>query len=868
MDYSRKGIKRKQHELSSKGVKIKKMVFTTLMKALLISVISATVMGVCLGIGMFKGIIATAPDISTIDVTPTGYATKLYDTEGHEMTKLVAENSNRTYVGMDKIPQELADALVAIEDERYYTHHGIDIKGIMRAAAIGVQDNFQFSQGASTITQQLIKNSVFDKWATGETKTERIKRKIQEQYLATELEKHMSKEEILELYANTINLGHNTLGVQAASLRYFGKPVYELDLSECVTLAGITKNPSAYDPITHPDANYDRRQLVLQKMKELGYIDDAQYEYCLNDDVYARINENNSQSTEDTVYSYFVDEVIEQTVEDLTELYINQGYTETQASNRAYNQLYSGGLQIYTTMDPKIQKMCDEIYADESNFPENTKWYLSYKLSIEHADGTTENFSSEMFKAYYKEKNKSFDMLYSSQDEAYSAIQAYEEAVMVEGDEIIGEKISLTPQPQVSLTIEEQSTGYVVAMIGGRGSKESSRSLNRASNTTRQPGSTFKVVSTYAPAIDQAGVTLATVFVDAPFNYENGRPVSNWYSSGYKGNCTVRYAIEQSLNIIAVKCLTYITPELGFDYLKDFGFTTLVERRVEPDGRITSDVQQALALGGITDGVTNMELNAAYATIANGGMYMEPILYTKIYDHDGNLLIDKAAEQDRHRVIKETTAFLLTDAMVGVVTKGTGGKVNFGGMAIAGKTGTTSKDKDVWFAGFTPYYTATTWTGYDNNENMKGKEVQLSKTLWRTVMSKLHENMEYKAFDIPSGIVQASVCSQSGKLPLPGLCTPITEYFAEGTVPTATCDVHVAGSICAATGLAACDTCPFKIQGVVGLTPQMDAALGSGGTGKCPHNEQFYADPNHTAVLQQQQAALAANGMNFSIDGY
>ncbi|MBQ1734925.1 MAG: penicillin-binding protein, partial [Lachnospiraceae bacterium] len=284
MDYSRKGIKRKQHELSSKGVKIKKMVFTTLMKALLISVISATVMGVCLGIGMFKGIIATAPDISTIDVTPTGYATKLYDTEGHEMTKLVAENSNRTYVGMDKIPQELADALVAIEDERYYTHHGIDIKGIMRAAAIGVQDNFQFSQGASTITQQLIKNSVFDKWATGETKTERIKRKIQEQYLATELEKHMSKEEILELYANTINLGHNTLGVQAASLRYFGKPVYELDLSECVTLAGITKNPSAYDPITHPDANYDRRQLVLQKMKELGYIDDAQYEYCLNDD--------------------------------------------------------------------------------------------------------------------------------------------------------------------------------------------------------------------------------------------------------------------------------------------------------------------------------------------------------------------------------------------------------------------------------------------------------------------------------------------------------------------------------------------------------------------------------------------------------
>ena len=877
MDYSRKGIKKKQYALSSKSIKIKHMITVNVLKALLIFIISAGALGICLGIGMFNGIISTAPDISTIDVTPTGYATRLYDTDGHEMTKLVAENSNRTYVGRDKIPLEMQQAFVAIEDERFYDHNGIDIQGIMRAAAAGMQNGFNFSQGASTITQQLIKNSVFDKWASGETSMERVKRKIQEQYLAMELEKTMTKDEILELYLNTINLGHNTLGVQAASLRYFGKQVYELDLNESAVLAGITKNPSAYDPIIHPDKNNDRRLAVLRKMKEQGYIDEGTYDSCVSDDVYARITENNLQNTDNTVYTYFEDEVIEQVIEDLTALYLNQGYTETQASNRAYNQLYSGGLSIYTTQDPRIQGLCDEIYSNESNFPENTKWYLNYKLSISHPDGTTENFSNEMFKSYYKERKSNFNMLYSSQDEAYTAISEYSAAMMQDGDEILAESITLTPQPQVSLTVEEQSTGYVVAMIGGRGTKESSRSLNRASNTTRQPGSTFKVVSTYAPAIDATGVTLATVFIDAPFNYNTGRPVKNWYGQAYKGICTVRYAIEQSLNVIAVKTLTQITPRLGFDYLKDFGFTTLVERRVESDGRIVSDVQQPLALGGITDGVTNMELNAAYATIANGGMYMEPILYTKIIDHDGNLLIDRTGNQDRHRVLKETTAFLLTDAMVGVVTSGTGGKVNFGTQAIAGKTGTTTSNKDVWFSGFTPYYTATTWTGYDNNEPLGSNATNLSKTLWRTVMSKIHENYDYKSFDVPDGIVQATVCSKSGLQPVPGLCDAYahTEYFAEGTVPTATCDVHYAGNICMASGLPACDTCPFKVPGVLELSPHESSALSSGSgaakitsSTRCPHNEAFFMDPAHTAILAQQQAVLAAQGQYFSIEGY
>ena len=884
MNYSRKGVRAKQRALNSKGTKIKKMLGITFLKAFLIAFISFCVIGLCLGIGIFNGIIATAPDISTIDVTPSGFATTLYDCEGHEMIKLVAEDSNRTYVTMDMIPQDLADAFVAIEDARFYTHNGIDIQGILRAATYVIRDR-SLSQGASTITQQLIKNNVFDNW-TNETPMESIRRKIQEQYLALELEKVMTKEEILELYMNSINLGHGTLGVQAAALRYFNKPVYELTLSECAVIAGITQNPSYYDPITHPENNEDKRETVLNYMEEQGYITPQEHEEALADDVYERIQVTNQSVTSSSVYSYFVDEVIETADEDLTELFINNGYTESQASTMAYNLLFSGGLSIYTTQDPQIQAICDEVYADESNYPEGTRWYLNYRLSIQKPNGDVENHSSEMYSSYYKETNPDFNMLYASQDEAYEAINAYTEAVMEPGDEILAESITLTPQPQVSLTIEDQHTGHVVAMIGGRGLKETSRSLNRASNTTRQPGSTFKIVSTYAPAFDSAGITLASVFIDAPYNYDTGRPVNN-YDNKYRGICTTRLGIAQSLNVVTVKILTQITPQLGYDYLLNFGFSTLVDRRVTSSGQVLTDIRQPLALGGITDGVTNMELNGAYAAIANGGLYMEPILYTKIVDHDGNVLIDNSVSQDKHRVIKETTAYLLTSAMVDVVTSGTGGSVNFGNMAIAGKTGTTSTYVDVWFAGFTPYYTATTWTGYDNNEHLVSAERSLSRSMWKAVMSRIHENLEYKSFDMPGGIVTATICSSSGKLPIPGLCDGHlrTEYFAEGTVPTETCDVHYSGMVCLYSGLCACPNCPFKVPGVLELNPIESTAIQAGypsagvdangnpitatrTSNMCPHDDAFFASPNHMMILQQQLLELQAQGYTgFSLDG-
>ena len=862
MNYGKRGISKVQKSLTSKTIKFKKMFFVTALKVILVVVLSTGVIGICLGIGAFKGILSSAPDVDPEAVLPQGFATVVYDAKGNELTKLVAANSNRSYEKMDKIPQYLADAFVAIEDKRFYEHNGIDIQGIIRAAFIVLQER-DLSQGASTITQQIIKNNVFDNW-TNESDIQKIRRKVQEQYLALELEKKMSKEQILEIYMNTINLGQNTLGVKAAAARYFNKQPYQLTLSECAVIAATTSNPSRYNPISHPEENMKRRETVLNYMKEQEFISQAEYDEAMADDVYSRISQVNQETENNSVYTYFVDEVTEQVLADLMEI---KGFNETQA----HRLLFSGGLSIYTTQDPDIQAICDEVYGNEENYPENTKWYLNYVLTIVKANGEKENHSTEMFKAHYKEQNASFNLLYDSKDAAYEAIEAYKHDVMAEGDKVEGERVTLTPQPQVSITVEDQSTGYVVAMVGGRGTKEASRTLNRASNTTRQPGSTFKVVSTYAPALDSAGLTLADVQNDAPYNYAGGRPVKNWWGSNYRGLLSLRYGIAQSANIVAVKTLTQISPQLGFDYLQNFGFSTMVDKRVEKDGTVVSDIGQPLALGGITDGVTNMELNAAYAAIANKGTYIKPKLYTKIVDHNGNVLIDNTVPEST-QVIKETTAWLLTNAMVDVVTSGTGGSVNFGNMAIAGKTGTTSDYKDVWFSGFTPYYTATTWTGYDNNVSMKSsKEKNLSKTMWKAVMSRIHENLEYQSFPMAGGIVTASICSKSGRLPIAGVCDGCikTEYFAEVTVPTEYCDVHYFSNVCLYSGLAASDECPFKQASVIEQVPArlQDNNLGSAlmttpddATAEakqlCPHNSYFFAAPNAQEVLQQQMLEM------------
>ena len=785
MNFGRRGIRNRQDYLASKSRKRMKKILLGVGQLLLVGVVGLCVAGVSLGVGVFRGVIDSAPNQTVIDVSPKGFSSFVYDAANNQVAKLVSADSNRIPVSGDMITDDLAHAFVAIEDERFYEHKGIDAPGILRAAVIGVTSG-NFSEGASTITQQLIKNNVFTSW-TNETTVERIKRKLQEQYLAIELEKTMSKDTILLNYLNTINLGHGTLGVEAASQRYFDKHCNELSVSECAVIASIPQNPTQFDPVVYPEQNAQRREVVLQYMLDQGYIDQEQLTAALGDDVYTRIQEVNirKQVEDNQINSYFVDALQNQILKDLQE-------DAGKSAEEAYALLYSGGLKIYSTLDPEIQAICDEECSEDSgNFPDNVKYMLSYKLSVINEDGTTSNYDSNSLANWLLEQDWDADLMYSSKDDAYGDIEDFRNSVIANPDkQKYTESVSLAPQPEISLTIEDQSTGHVLAMVGGRGDKSANRTLNRATDTLRQPGSTFKVITTYAPALETGEFTLASSEEDAPYSYDSGVPVRNWYK-GYRGLSTLREGIVQSMNIVTVKVLSQLGPRVGYDFAQQFGISTLVDG-VEINGSMFTDVNETLALGGITYGVKNIELNAAYATIANGGVYVEPKMYTQVYDHEGNLLLDSSKTAATRRVLKERTAWLLTSAMEDVLTKGTGRSADFGSTMTAGKTGTTSDENDVWFCGYTPSYTATVWVGYDNNEDLTTSEEQgLAKTIWREVMQELPGNQEWQDFNRPDGIIQRTVCQVSGQLPLSGVCPSVTEYFDEDSVfDDDYCDYH------------------------------------------------------------------------------
>ena len=817
MNYGKRGTSKKQRSMNSKTAKVGKKASVVFIKAFLICILATGVAGLCAGVGIVKGVIDNAPPVETINVVPRGYKSIMMDANGNQITELVEAGSNRIWVDIEDVPQHVQDAFVAIEDERFYEHNGIDLKGIIRAGVRGIASGFKRTEGASTITQQLLKNSVFD-FMSESTTAEKVERKLQEQYLAVELEKSMSKEEILQAYLNTINLGQNALGIQAAANRYFNKDVKDLTISEAAVIAGTTKSPTGYNPISNQEKNQERRDLVLDHMLKQGYISQAEYDEAMEDDVYARIQITNEVKSNTEVFSYYVDAVIDQVINDLQEV---KGYTPQQA----YNLVYSGGLTIETAQDPEIQAIMDEEMGNPENYPANVRIGLDYALTVVKPDGEQKNYSKEMMEAYFK-KNESanFELLFDTEEEAQSYIDAYKATLVEEGDTIY-ERADMTIQPQASMVVMDQATGYVKGIVGGRGEKKASLSLNRAVDTVRQPGSTFKVVSTYAPALDSAGMSLATTQFDAPYSYTGGRPVRNWNGEAYKVWSSLRKGIEQSMNILAVKTLTDITPALGITYLENMGITTLQK---ELDANGNNDYTQAMALGGLTRGVTNLELTAAYATIANGGVYTKPVFYTRILDHDKNVLIDNTKSYTR-TVLKDSTAWLLTSAMKDVVTQGTGGAVRFSGMTIAGKTGTTSKNNDVWFVGYTPYYTAGIWGGFDNNHKLGKGETSYHKVIWKNVMSRIHENLENKDFPKPESVTSATVCAASGKLPIPGLCDGMmkSEYFAVGSTPTEYCNVHVAGEACVESGGLATDACPVHEYRVITLMPENNDVSGS-----------------------------------------
>lgn len=803
MNYGKKETVSKK--LSNRQSKRKKRNrgFAYILRSFLVICLLFIIMVGAFGIGALQSIIASAPDISDMSVAPDEAATFIYDPNGVELQKLNLASANRIYVTMDKIPQYLQEAVVATEDERFYKHNGIDLKGILRATVVNFTSG-NFSEGASTITQQLLKNNVFSGW-TSESKMESIQRKLQEQYLALQLEKQMSKKDILEYYLNTINLGAGTFGVQAASHKYFGKDVEHLTLSEATVIAGISQNPTRFNPIVNPTDNASRRKEVLNHLLTQEYITQGEYDEALADNVYDRIQANVQQSeSEESTYSYFIDALIAQVLSDLQS---KKGLTQAQA----LRMLYSGGLKIYATQDLALQGICDEEYANPENYPGDTQWLLQYALSVTHSDGTTENYSSEMLESYFKEENPNFNRIVNNEGDGQYYVDTYKATILKEGDKVIAENITYIPQPQSSFVLMDHTNGDVKAIVGGRGPKLGSLTLNRATDSTRQPGSTFKPLAVYAPGIDSGKITLASAFDDSEVKYRNSDQIVENAWKSYRGLTNVRTALKDSINTVAVRALTDISPELAFDYLKNFGFTTLVDRE-ERGGQIMTDKQQALALGGITDGITNLEITAAYAAIANQGVYHRPNFYSKILDANGNVLLDNT-ESDTKHVLKNSTAFLMTNAMMDVVTRGTGTGFRAGDQPVSGKTGTTENNKDYWFCGFTPYYTASVWTGFDNSIEVPDSGRVSGQMLWSKIMTRVHDGLDHQDFVQPDSITTAYVCGISGQLAVQGLCTAdprgvaYEEYFAAGTQPTSVCTTHVTATVCTDTNLIATQYC-------------------------------------------------------------
>ena len=779
MNYSKDSRAQDEHKKQPKKARKKRklMTFRIIIMVLIISLF-AVVGG---GLGIVIGIIKNTPDPSTLPLKPTeNYMSFVYDSEGTQIDTFSTAD-NRIYATLDEIPYYLQKAVIALEDERFYEHNGIDIRGIFRAIAANLKSG-KFSEGASTITQQLVKNNVL-------TNEKRITRKIQEQYLAIQFEKLYPKDTILEYYLNTIGLGQGVCGVQSAANRYFGKDVSELSLTESCVIAVITQYPTRYNPILNPENNWDKVKVCLNKMEEQGYITAAEHAAALQENPYDNIQEVHKEFTEKSTHSYFVDTVLDQVIEDLQS---QLGYTATQATN----EVYGGGLKIYTTMDSRMQEIADRYLNDESLYPSALyKLSLDYSVSIKKADGTevTENATGTV----------------SSKD----AVEAWKQEQLAawgvtEADTIQRENLIEQPQPQAAFVLMDYRTGEIKALSGGRGDK-TNRGFNYATQATRQPGSTFKVLAAYAPAIDLGKLSPGSILIDEPYSIGSYSP-NNWDST-YHGPTSVRKAIYHSMNILAVKTVAEIVGvDVAYDYLLNFGFTTLTDR----------DRVYALPLGGITNGVTALELNAAYGAIANDGTYVKPIFYTEVRDSNDKVILSNTGDkiaQNSHSVIKPSTAHMLTDMMQDVVNIGTGTAVKnyFTSQPVAGKTGTTNDDIDLVFAGYTPYYVGTIWTGYAQPKSLSAGGGRYHLNIWSKIMNEVHEGYERKSFPSvstqSSDVQEVTLCDVSGKLAT-SLCEGHThkEYFTSSTMPSEYCDVHVEIEICKDSGKVATEHCPAE----------------------------------------------------------
>lgn len=739
------------------------------------------------GLGTVFGILKGTNVLNTADVTPESYTSLIYDANGEEFDKLHGDE-NREYVKLSQIPVNLQKAVISIEDERFYEHNGIDMRGIMRAMVENVK-TMSFSQGASTLTQQLIKNEVL-------TNEKTIVRKVKEQYLAVSLENSLekqlgsekaAKDYILELYLNTIGLSHGLNGVEAAAQYYFGKNASELTLAESASIAGITKNPSQYAPDTKPEKNKERQMTVLKKMLDLGYITQIEYDQAAAEDIYANLVCSNAEDEDATAnHNYFVEAMIDQIASDLV---AQKNYNKAQA----YDLIYSGGLQIHSTMDAKMQTILESAFMDDSLFPASDGTQdVTYLISVMD----TTNPDKKNNQSHYERK-----ATVTSEEQVRNFVESVKAELLDDTHVLVLDKVTVSKSLQAAMVIMDQRTGEIKALVGGRGQKPGDSVFNRATQALRQQGSAMKPLASYAPAIDTGLLMPGSIIIDEPITYGTWSP-KNW-NGRFLGPRTVRQGIRDSMNILAIKTFMMVGAETSFKYMEDFGLSTLVEE----------DKAATTALGGLTKGISVLEGTAAYATIANGGQYNEPQYYTVVYDHEGNVLLDNT-NVDTHRVIKETTAYMLTDMMKDVITGGTGGQAALNGMIVAGKTGTTNDTKDLTFYGYTPYYTAGIWMGYDTAKIIKNPGNAHLK-IWRTVMNQVHQGLSNKPFEKPSGLVSLSYCSASGDLPT-DLCsqdyygyTVHSDLAVSGFKgPTSACTKHKVFTVCTESGNLVSEKCP------------------------------------------------------------
>lgn len=646
---------------------------------------------------------------------------------------------DRVWVDLEDIPKQLQLAFISVEDNTFYTHNGVNWKRTIGATLDWTGLLSDFSGGGSTITQQLIKNLTEDKDTS-------VKRKLREIMRALELEKKYDKDEILEMYLNTIYFGQGAYGVRQAAKTYFNKELDELSLAECAAIAGIVKNPYGYDLKRFPEKNAERRATVLYTMKEYGNISQAQYDQAMAEDVqaYKNTGEEDNDGTAD-YQSYFEDAVITQVRADLqTKL----GYSEAMAKQL----LYGGGLKIVTTIDPDIQAKMDAVFQDEENFPGSLG-----------SDGT---------------------------------------------------------YPQASMVLMDPYTGQVKALYGGRGEKEGDLVLNRATQTRRSPGSAIKPISVYSPALEYGVVTPITVVDDVPKDFVIRGDGTGWpynESRTYSGRTTILNGIAKSLNTVAVDLVQQLGNERSFNWAtKNLGLD-LVEsmEKTLGDGTVKTysdkDVSP-LAMGSLTRGVTVLEMTAAYSAFVNDGQYTTPILYTKVYDSDGKLLLDN--EPVTTVAMSTKTRDYMIQLLTNVVKNGTGRKAAISGIEVGGKTGTTSADCDRWFAGITPYYTGVVWFGFDAQQSLSKFSTNPALELWTRVMSSVLADAQPAEFSLSTEMNKVSYCLDCGLLASDLCATDVrgsrvaTAYVAVEDVPKRTCTCHVSVQLCGET--IANDYCPAE----------------------------------------------------------